>query len=180
MASALRSVFLTNDESIRFYLRVQLPRYGGYSKGVVDSKINLAMIKMWSNRWGSRYQKLLRAHKVCSCVDTENTNLFSHGLGIFSTCRKWRNLPQVTKTQICSCYLFFCSLSSIEVTFFQGKERNRFLKETILITWKQWSQYTKVAIVLIFTLFLIPKADAADSLKTCSCLLKECRYYIHH
>lgn len=150
MASALHSVFLSNDESIRFYLGLKLPRYGGYSKGVVDSKSNVATIKMWSSRWGSRYQKFLRAHKVCSCVDSERSNLFLHGLGIFSTRRKCRTMPQ-------------------------GKERIKFLKETISITWKQWSQYTKVAIVLIFTLFLMPKAEAVDALKTCACLLKECR-----
>lgn len=64
------------------------------------------------------------------------------------------------------------------LSYFQGTETNKFLKETILITWKkQWSQYTKVAIVLIFTLFLVPNADATDALKTCACLLKECRYY---
>lgn len=93
MASALRSVFLSNDESIRFYLRLQVPRYGGYSKSVVDSKSNVATtttIKMLSNGWGSRYQKFLRAHKVCSCVDTQNSNLF------LSTCRKCKTLPQVT------------------------------------------------------------------------------------
>lgn len=91
MASALRSVFLSNDESIRFYLRLQVPRYGGYSKTAVDSKSNVATtIKMLSNGWGSRYQKFLRSHKVCPCLDTENSNLF------LSTCRKCKTLTQVT------------------------------------------------------------------------------------
>ena len=49
-----------------------------------------------------------------------------------------------------------------------------------MITWKEWSQSTKVAVLLIFALLIIPKADAVDALKTCTCLLKECRYGMYH
>lgn len=43
---------------------------------------------------------------------------------------------------------------------------------------RQWQQAQAIAVVgvLLFVLLAIPSADAADTLKTCACLLKECRY----
>ncbi|KAI5648883.1 hypothetical protein M9H77_34888 [Catharanthus roseus] len=150
MASASHSLFLSKDESVRFYLRSQLHNYGRYNKDALDLKSNMAMIEMWSNRWGSRYHKFLRAHRVCTGRDSKSSNMFLHGMkisSIYNICRTLR----------------------------QGKEKIGFLKETITITWKQWSQLTKVAVLLIFALYVIPKAEAVDALKTCACLLKECR-----
>ncbi|XP_050384442.1 violaxanthin de-epoxidase, chloroplastic [Argentina anserina] len=42
---------------------------------------------------------------------------------------------------------------------------------------RDWSQlhFMKVAGLLVCTLMVIPSANAVDALKTCSCLLKECR-----
>lgn len=40
------------------------------------------------------------------------------------------------------------------------------------------SQFVKVAAVTACIFLVIPAADAVDALKTCSCLLKECRYCI--
>ncbi|KAM7524406.1 hypothetical protein LguiA_014308 [Lonicera macranthoides] len=40
---------------------------------------------------------------------------------------------------------------------------------------RQWSQFITVALILSGIFFVIPTADAVDALKTCSCLLKECR-----
>ena len=37
----------------------------------------------------------------------------------------------------------------------------------------------KVVGVLACTMLLIPSANAVDALKTCTCLLKECRYSLH-
>ncbi|GAV74199.1 hypothetical protein CFOL_v3_17680, partial [Cephalotus follicularis] len=44
---------------------------------------------------------------------------------------------------------------------------------------KQWSPklLLKVAGVLACALLVIPSADAVDALKTCTCLLKECRKF---
>lgn len=36
----------------------------------------------------------------------------------------------------------------------------------------------KLAGLLACTLMVIPSADAVDAIKTCACLLKECRYLI--
>lgn len=46
---------------------------------------------------------------------------------------------------------------------------------------KKWSQlhFMKVVGVLACTMLLIPAAEAVDALKTCTCLLKECRYSFH-
>lgn len=40
------------------------------------------------------------------------------------------------------------------------------------------SQFVKVAAVMACIFLVIPAADAVDALKTCACLLKECRYCI--
>ncbi|KAL4587340.1 hypothetical protein LXL04_000209 [Taraxacum kok-saghyz] len=44
-----------------------------------------------------------------------------------------------------------------------------------LILEKQWRQFVQLAIVLVCTFVVIPRVDAVDALKTCTCLLKECR-----
>lgn len=45
---------------------------------------------------------------------------------------------------------------------------------------KEWSQphLLKAVGVFAFMLLVVPSAGAVDALKTCTCLLKECRYYI--
>ncbi|XP_057961862.1 violaxanthin de-epoxidase, chloroplastic [Malania oleifera] len=47
----------------------------------------------------------------------------------------------------------------------------------ILTAQKQWNrlQFTKVVGVLACTFLIIPSVNAVDALKTCTCLLKECR-----
>ncbi|GER28824.1 violaxanthin de-epoxidase [Striga asiatica] len=50
------------------------------------------------------------------------------------------------------------------------------LREVVrLVSWKQWGYVNGAAILLALALLIIPKADAVDALKTCTCLLKECR-----
>lgn len=52
--------------------------------------------------------------------------------------------------------------------------------EKVLIVLKEWRQLhlMKLAGLLACTLMVIPSADAVDAIKTCACLLKECRYLI--
>lgn len=45
----------------------------------------------------------------------------------------------------------------------------------VLKEWSQ-SQATKVAALVACSFLIIPSADAVDALKTCACLLKECRF----
>lgn len=46
---------------------------------------------------------------------------------------------------------------------------------------KDWSylRFLEVAGILLSILIIIPSAEAVDALKTCACLLKECRYVKH-
>lgn len=49
--------------------------------------------------------------------------------------------------------------------------------EEVLSVIKEWSQlhFMKVAGLLLCTFMVMPSANAVDALKTCACLLKECR-----
>jgi len=48
----------------------------------------------------------------------------------------------------------------------------------MLFVLKDWrnSRIIQVAAILVSILMIVPSADAVDALKTCACLLKECRY----
>jgi len=48
----------------------------------------------------------------------------------------------------------------------------------MLVVLKDWrnSRIIEVAAILVSILMIVPSADAVDALKTCACLLKECRY----
>lgn len=58
---------------------------------------------------------------------------------------------------------------------FEEIERFDIRKGTTLILQRQWRQFVQLAIVLVCTFVVIPRVDAVDALKTCTCLLKECR-----
>ena len=64
---------------------------------------------------------------------------------------------------------------------FKVEELYEFPVATILNLLKEWSQlhFMKVVGVLACTMLLVPAADAVDALKTCTCLLKECRYSLY-
>ncbi|KAK7258586.1 hypothetical protein RIF29_24167 [Crotalaria pallida] len=49
-----------------------------------------------------------------------------------------------------------------------------FAVDRMLVFLKDWS-YMKVAGILVCILMIVPSANAIDALKTCTCLLKECR-----
>ncbi|KAL3520582.1 hypothetical protein ACH5RR_018731 [Cinchona calisaya] len=149
MASALRSAFHTKYESIRFYIRSQHHSDGRYSRCPTHLQSTVFTVKMWSNRWGSRYLQLPRAPRICSSLGPKCPNMFLNRMKI--------------------------STHSIGRRMREGKEGIGLLKEALLIAWKDWSQSTKMAVLLIFVLLVVPKADAVDALKTCTCLLKECR-----
>jgi violaxanthin de-epoxidase len=48
----------------------------------------------------------------------------------------------------------------------------------MLVSLKDWRnlRIMEVAGLLVCILMVVPSADAVDALKTCACLLKECRY----
>ncbi|KHN35342.1 Violaxanthin de-epoxidase, chloroplastic [Glycine soja] len=53
----------------------------------------------------------------------------------------------------------------------------KFEADRMLVFLKDWSniRITAVAAILVSILMIIPPADAVDALKTCACLLKDCR-----
>lgn len=55
-----------------------------------------------------------------------------------------------------------------------------FAANRMLVFLKDWSYIPimEVAGILVCILMITPSADAVDALKTCACLLKECRYTI--
>ncbi|XP_027349142.1 violaxanthin de-epoxidase, chloroplastic isoform X3 [Abrus precatorius] len=57
------------------------------------------------------------------------------------------------------------------------KQIFKFVVDGMLAFLKDWSYLgtMEVAGILVFVLMIIPSADAVDALKTCTCLLKECR-----
>lgn len=59
----------------------------------------------------------------------------------------------------------------------EAKETSEFLVPTITNILKEWSQshLIKVVTVLACASLVVPSASAVDALKTCACLLKECR-----
>lgn len=50
---------------------------------------------------------------------------------------------------------------------------NRML--VVLEDWRN-SRIIQLVAILVSILMIVPSADAVDALKTCACLLKECRY----
>ncbi|XP_023741283.1 violaxanthin de-epoxidase, chloroplastic [Lactuca sativa] len=60
-------------------------------------------------------------------------------------------------------------------TSFEEIQRFDLKRGMTLILEKQWRQFIQLAIVLVCTFVIVPRVDAVDALKTCACLLKECR-----
>lgn len=53
----------------------------------------------------------------------------------------------------------------------------KFAADRMLVVLKDWSNLRMMAVagILVSVLMIIPSADAVDALKTCACLLKDCR-----
>lgn len=105
------------------------------------------MVKFRSNNNRSVHAQLLRDYRIC--------------------CRLDSRFHDNVRTKI-------FSLCNIEA-FIKSKDRFSLRATVTLITQRQWSQFVVVALVLAFSSANIPNADAVDALKTCTCLLKECR-----
>lgn len=145
MAFALHSVFLGNRDSI--WLKLDFPTNGRHNqnRGVA--------VRLWSNRWKSRCKKLLKSHGVHYSSEFRCVSLFSQ--------EKELSLDKTTMRTT--------ELISLGQTIFQ------YPKAAISIIWRNCSQYVGMTILLAFVLLIIPEAGAVDALKTCTCLLKECR-----
>ncbi|KAJ0079547.1 hypothetical protein Patl1_23011 [Pistacia atlantica] len=72
------------------------------------------------------------------------------------------------------------SMSSTNARIPEAKEAFEFMVQALSNSLNEWSrlQLMKVAGVLACMFLIIPSAGAVDALKTCTCLLRECRYSI--
>ncbi|XP_074373311.1 violaxanthin de-epoxidase, chloroplastic-like [Apium graveolens] len=152
MAFCLHSAFLSSEYNnmcsiTQFTSNGRFPgrRMDPYNGGLV-------MVKLWSNcKRATTNAQILRNSRLYCGLDSRFLDILSNGRSkIYSLC----NIEAVMK-----------------------KSKDRFNLETTikLIAQRQWSQFAAVALVLACTFVIIPNADAVDALKTCTCLLKECR-----
>ncbi|KAG9139481.1 hypothetical protein Leryth_026362 [Lithospermum erythrorhizon] len=107
-------------------------------------------VRFWSNRWKSIYKKLVKSHTLHYSSELRCVNLFSS-----------QEKERLRDKR---------ALRSVEL-----QPIFRYPKAAISIIWKHCSQYVGVAILLASVLLIVPEAGAVDALKTCTCLLKECR-----
>ncbi|CAM8945939.1 unnamed protein product [Rhodiola kirilowii] len=107
-------------------------------------------VKLYVNVEKSRYLQLIRSSK-------------KHG------CRQYRVLQLVSSSKPVS--------SLIKGTILEANKVCEQATSILLNGLKEWSQphLLKVVGLLAFMLLVVPSAEAVDALKTCSCLLKECR-----
>lgn len=99
MALALRSVFHSNDKSIRLYIGSQYHSDGRYSRGGPDTQSNVFMVKMQSKKSRSRCLKFPRAPRICSSLGSKCSNFLLKGVEI-STHSICRRMPEVTSSSL--------------------------------------------------------------------------------
>lgn len=152
MALAVRSISLSHNDSIaNTCMRLGFTSEERFQKRrMVDFHV---VVRFCSNSRKSRYSQFI------SC------NRNSSGLG-----SKWSSLLSSRTDKAFS----KCGTRASET---ETKRVINVMLEEVLSFIKEWSQlhFMKVAGLLVCTLMVIPSANAVDALKTCTCLLKECR-----
>ncbi|PRQ41608.1 putative violaxanthin de-epoxidase [Rosa chinensis] len=152
MALAARSILLSHNDSIgNTCMRLGFTSEERFQKRrMVDFQV---VVKFCPNSRKSRYSQFISSDRNSS------------GLG-----SKWSSLLS-SRTE----KAFLKSGTRTSET--ETKQVINVILEEILSFIKESSQFhfMKVAGLLVCTLMVIPSANAVDALKTCSCLLKECR-----
>ncbi|XP_019418765.1 PREDICTED: violaxanthin de-epoxidase, chloroplastic [Lupinus angustifolius] len=128
-------------------------------------------------------------HDNASCVKQRfhhTTRGFQCHTSVVLSCTR----KETTTTTKLNMFRLSCSLGSRSQQCYKGKGDNssislgtsptkiprifEFVVDRMVVALKDWS-YVKVAGILACILMLVPSANAVDALKTCTCLLKECR-----
>lgn len=177
MACSFCSV-VSSDESFLLHSKSRLPigeKYnptGDYSYGSV-------VVRMYCSKRNSRYMKL-KANQICRGLGSRFSNLFRCEMDkVSSIYDNSTSKPEVTSNIWPLFFIFTSSISMLNSEkILQRKMKFQFHDAVTFTVWKQWSYVSSAAILIIFTLLVIPNANAVDALKTCACLLKECRQYI--
>nr|GMD38586.1 violaxanthin de-epoxidase, chloroplastic [Ipomoea batatas] len=148
MAFALQSHFLANQAiHSRIGSLVLSDNKCSWTSG--DCCESLVIVKFLPNRWRPRHLKFLKAPKICGALGSRCPD---------SPLQRKENSSLTSKNNT-DMYKEIC----------------KYWKALPLIIGRKWSHVAQTAIVAAFVLMVIPKADAVDALKTCTCLLKECR-----
>ncbi|PIN19955.1 Violaxanthin de-epoxidase [Handroanthus impetiginosus] len=150
MAFSLYSGMLSNGESIRWHVKSRLTsrERHNWSRAYVNGNL---IVRMSSSKWKFRCLKVLKTHQLCKGFGSRCSNIFSLGLDKTSSSHGFRKIITEVKKKV------------------------DFRQVLSLGFWKEWSYVKSAAILMTLTLLIIPKADAVDALKVCTCLLRECR-----
>ncbi|KAI8535851.1 hypothetical protein RHMOL_Rhmol10G0206700 [Rhododendron molle] len=148
MAFPAHLISLSNAESICLCTKAKLTCNERFHRRVANPDCGVLNVKMHFNSRVPKCFSLLRSFKVSCGLEIRYSNPFS--------CRPMK-ISSV------------CGNSSLR----EEKWRCESQAEDIMSVLK--SQFVKVAAVMACIFLVIPAADAVDALKTCSCLLKECR-----
>ncbi|KAF3452412.1 hypothetical protein FNV43_RR02845 [Rhamnella rubrinervis] len=161
MALAARSICLSNNGSIggtcmRSGLAIFNERF--YQRKAVNFRL---VMKFCSTSRRSRYFQLISSNRnFCDLGSKCSTFLFRKTQEISSSFSTTASKNEVApETQNLVRTVIYC------------------LAEEVSNAFKEWRQLhlMKIAGFLACTLLVIPSANAVDALKTCACLLKECR-----
>ncbi|XVE90081.1 hypothetical protein DITRI_Ditri20bG0048500 [Diplodiscus trichospermus] len=154
MAQAARSICFSLGKSVKVPCRTSgLASNEMFHKRRVAHFHGVVLVKIQSCGRKSRYFQLIKSNTNYSASESTCSNQLSR--------RKERN---------------FSSRSSNKRTS-KAEEVFAFLMPTISNILEQWSQsqIVKVVGLLACAYLVVPSAGAVDALKTCACLLKECR-----
>ncbi|KAL2227835.1 UNVERIFIED_CONTAM: Violaxanthin de-epoxidase, chloroplastic [Sesamum indicum] len=150
MAFPIYSGVLSNGESILLHNKSRLASRQRYNWIGADVNGRL-MVRMGANKWKCRYLKLVKNKQLGKSLGSRCPNLFPIAM-------------DTTPASRC-----------INTIIAEAKKRLDFREVVNLVFWKKWSYVNTAAILVTLTLMIVPTADAVDALKTCACLLKECR-----
>ncbi|KAG6389194.1 hypothetical protein SASPL_150653 [Salvia splendens] len=149
MAFSLYSGVLSNGESKLLHDKSMLASCKRYGCSRANLNGNL-IVRVGSGKWSLRYLKLLKPHQ------------FRGGLGSRQSPLETGKTPS--------------SRGGIGLVIAEVKKKLRLLSEVARLEfWKKRSYVEGAAVVVALALMMSPSAEAVDALKTCTCLLKECR-----
>ncbi|KAF8402119.1 hypothetical protein HHK36_013071 [Tetracentron sinense] len=153
MASAAHSTCFPHNESIAACVESRPASSEWFSRNWTRHHRGVVKMKLWSNSRDLRKaHQLIRSQRNCCQLESIDSHLISGGR---------EKISSVYSTATSTCFL----------------EAVEFPMAILLNVLKQWRQvqFMAVAGVLACTFLVVPSADAVDALKTCACLLKECR-----
>ncbi|KAE8734639.1 Violaxanthin de-epoxidase [Hibiscus syriacus] len=151
MAQAARLICFSHGKSVKFQCRTSaFTRNEGFRRRLIVHGI--VLLKIQSSCRNSRYSRLMKSNTSASLKSRCSNQLSRRKERNFSSRRSNGRTPMEEET-------FSLSVPTL----------SNFMEQ-----WSQ-SQIVKMVGLLACAYLVIPSAAAVDALKTCTCLLKECR-----